>query len=168
MQPMAVMKTIKLKEKRAMILDHLENSLRYASVHPGFQAALNFLKSSSIQDFKDGKETIDGKRLFALAMDTKGKGRQGARLESHRRYIDLQYTVSGSDLIGYETRPACTADEKGYDSESDIEFYTNSPAVWLPVPAGSFAVFFPDDIHAPLGTDGVVHKIVVKVAVEWK
>jgi beta-galactosidase beta subunit len=48
-----------------------------------------------------------------------------------------------------------------------IEFYSSSPSVWLPVPAGSFAAFFPDDIHAPLGTDGQVHKVVVKIAVEW-
>ena len=151
-----------------MILDRLENFLLYASIHPGFQTAFEFLRNRSIKDFKEGKETIDGQRMFALGMDTQGKGRQGARLESHRRYIDLQYTVAGSDMIGYETKPACRADEKGYDTESDIEFYANSPAVWLPVPAGSFAVFFPDDIHAPLGTDGQVHKVVVKVAVEWK
>jgi YhcH/YjgK/YiaL family protein len=162
------MKIIKPQEKRAMILDRLENFQHYASIHPGFQAAFNYLENSSINDFKDGKETIDGKRLYALAMDTQGKGSQGARLESHRRYIDLQYTVAGSDLIGYETKSACTADEKGYDSESDIEFYVNSPAVWLPVPAGSLAVFFPEDVHAPLGTAGVVHKVVIKVAVEWR
>jgi biofilm protein TabA len=151
-----------------MILDRLENFRRYASIHPGFQAAFSYLQNSFIKDFKEGKETIDGQRLYALAMDTQGKGRHGARLESHRRYIDLQYTVAGSDLIGYENMSACTTDEKGYDAEADIEFYANSPAVWLPVPAGSFAVFFPEDVHAPLGTDGAVHKVVVKIAVEWR
>jgi len=150
-----------------MILDRLENFMQYVSIHPGFQAAFNYLKNNTIKDLKTGKETIDGRRLFALAMDTQGKGRAGARLESHRRYIDLQYTVTGWDEIGYENKSSCMADEKGYDAESDIEFYTNPPAVWLPVPAGSLAVFFPEDVHAPLGTDGVVHKLVVKVAVEW-
>ena len=150
-----------------MILDRLENFMHYMPVHPGFQAALDYLKNSTIKDFKTGKETIDGQRLFALAMDPPGKGRTGARLESHRRYIDLQYTVAGSDEIGYAAKSSCRADEKGYDAESDIEFFTNPPAVWLPVPAGSLAVFFPEDVHAPLGTDGVVHKVVVKVAVEW-
>jgi beta-galactosidase beta subunit len=55
-----------------MILDQLENFLRYAPIHPGFQAASDYLKNSSIKDFKEGKETIDGKRLYALAMDTQG------------------------------------------------------------------------------------------------
>ncbi len=150
-----------------MILDRLENFMQYAPIHPGFQAAFDYLKNSSIKGFNEGKETIDGKRLFALAMETRGKGRAGAGLESHRRYIDLQYTVTGSDTIGYDTKSSCMADGKGYDAESDIEFYTNPPAVWLPVPAGSLAVFFPEDVHAPLGTDDVVHKVVVKVAVEW-
>ena len=150
-----------------MILDRLDNFMHYAPIHPGFQAAFNYLKKNSIKDFKAGQENIDGKRLFALAMDTPGKGRAGARLESHRRYIDLQYTVTGSDTIGYANKSFCVADDKGYDAESDIEFYTSLPEVWLPVPAGSLAVFFSEDVHAPLGTDGVVHKVVVKVAVEW-
>jgi beta-galactosidase beta subunit len=30
---------------------------------------------------------------------------------------------------------------------------------------GSFAIFFPEDAHAPLSSTGRVHKIVVKVAV---
>ena len=150
-----------------MILDRLENAMRYALLHPGFEAAFNFLKQSSINGFKEGKDQIDGDRLFALAMTTKGKGRQGARLESHRRYIDLQYTVEGSDFIGYEIKSACISDENGYDSETDIEFYSNSPTAWLTVPAGSFAIFFPEDVHAPLGTDDFIHKVVIKVAVEW-
>jgi len=37
----------------------------------------------------------------------------------------------------------------------------------LAFPAGSFAIFFPEDVHAPLGTDGFIHKVVIKVAVEW-
>jgi len=150
-----------------MILDRLENAKRYAPVHPGFEAAFNFLKQNSLTEFKEGKKHIDGDRLFALAVTTEGKGRQDARLESHRRYIDLQYTIEGPEFIGYEIKSACISDEKGYDAESDIEFYANSPTVWLAVPAGSFAIFFPEDVHAPLGTDGFIHKMVIKVAVKW-
>ena len=150
-----------------MILDRLENAKRYVPVHPGFEAAFNFLKQNALAEFKEGKKHIDGDRLFALAVATKGKGRQDARLESHRRCIDLQYTIKGPEFIGYEIKSACIPDEKGYDVESDIEFYANSPTVWLAVPAGSFAIFFPEDVHAPLGTDSFIHKMVVKVAVEW-
>ena len=150
-----------------MILDRLENAMRYAPLHPGFETAFKFLQKSALSEFKQGKEQLDGERLFALAMTTKGKGRRGARLESHRRYIDLQYTLEGCDFIGHEIKSACIPDENGYDSESDAEFYVNSPTAWLPVPAGSFAIFFPEDVHAPLGTDDFIHKVVIKVAVEW-
>jgi len=149
-----------------MILDRLENWRLYAPLQPGFETAFNFLKKHPLGNFKEGKNKLDGDRVYAMATAIKGKGRQTARLESHRRYIDLQYTVGGCDLIGYETKSSCSADEKGYNLESDIEFYTNSPSVWLPVPAGSFAVFFPEDVHAPLGTDDFIHKVVIKVAVE--
>ena len=53
-----------------MILDRLENAIRYVPVHPGFEAAFNFLKQNSLNEFKEGKDQIDGDRLFALALTT--------------------------------------------------------------------------------------------------
>jgi beta-galactosidase beta subunit len=32
-------------------------------------------------------------------------------------------------------------------------------------PAGSYCIFFPEDAHAPLVSDGMVRKVVVKIAV---
>jgi len=91
--------------------------------------SFKIIQENSLNGFKEGKDQIDGDRLFALALTTKGKGRQDAGLESHRRYIDFQYTIEGSDFIGYEIKSACISGENGHDSESDIEFYANSPTV---------------------------------------
>jgi hypothetical protein len=49
-----------------------------------------------------------------------------------------------------------------------VEFYTDRPTLWIPVSSGRFAIFYPEDAHAPLGTDAFVHKIVIKVAVDWR
>lgn len=107
---------------------------------------------------------VDGDRLYVLLMTTKGKGRSGARLETHRRYIDIQYVVSGTDTMGW-----CSADAAGsgdgYDPAKDIEFYAAPPALWVPVPTGHFAIFLPSDAHAPLAGEGTVRKLVVKVRV---
>jgi biofilm protein TabA len=35
-------------------------------------------------------------------------------------------------------------------------------------PPGTFAIFFPEDAHAPMAGEGLIHKVVVKVAVDWK
>ena len=59
----------------------------------------------------------------------------------------------------------CIRDRDAYDAEKDLEFFYDRPESWVRVPQGSFAVFLPQDIHAPLATTQYVHKAVVKVKV---
>jgi YhcH/YjgK/YiaL family protein len=150
-----------------MILDSLNNSERYFAIHPKLKNGFEFLKNYPIAELKEGKHIIDGDRLFAIGMATEGKGKKNAAFETHRKYIDIQYTVSGSDTIGWQETSHCTPENKGYDPEKDVEFYSNRPQYWITVPAGCFAVFFSQDAHAPLGTDEYIHKVVVKVATSW-
>jgi YhcH/YjgK/YiaL family protein len=86
-------------------------------------------------------------------------------LEAHRKYIDIQYVTLGHELIGWERIEECAGKGLGYDADNDIEFYGNPPSLWFPVPAGVFAVFFPEDAHAPLAGETPVRKIVVKAPV---
>jgi len=53
-----------------------------------------------------------------------------------------------------------------FEPGGDVAFYFDRPASWLIVPAGSFAVFFPADAHAPLAGHGEVFKAVVKVLID--
>lgn len=148
-----------------MIVDTIQNAARYRSLAPGFAAAFDFLSKPALDSLPPGRREIDGRRVYASIGRQDGRGKGRARFESHRTYIDIQYTVAGSELIGWQDRASCTPDSAGYNEERDIEFYTDEPRLWIPVPPGCFAVFFPEDAHAPLGGDGPVHKIVVKVAV---
>lgn len=151
-----------------MIFDSLDNSARYTALHPGFDTGFEFLKTHPVDQLKDGKHVIDGDRLFALGMELKGKGMENAVFETHRRYIDIQFTVSGTDLIGWDEQPRCTPDANGYDADRDVEFYKDRPTLWIPVSSGRLAIFYPEDVHAPLGTDTIVHKVVIKLAIDWK
>jgi len=151
-----------------MIFDSLNHSGRYLPLHPGFETGFKFLKNQSKDHLKDGRTEIDGDRLFALSMETEGKGRDKAVFETHRKYIDIQFTVSGCDSIGWAEQAHCTPNPAGYNSDSDVEFYSDRPTLWIPVSSGRFAIFYPEDAHAPLGTDSFVHKIVLKVAVDWR
>lgn len=151
-----------------MIFDSLKNSKRYRALHPGFKPGFEFLNNHPLEQLTDGKHAIDGDRLFALGMATSGKGMEKAVLETHRKYIDIQFTFSGTDVIGWDEQPHCTPEPDGYNSDKDVEFYTDRPRLWIPVSSGRFAIFYPEDAHAPLGTDGFVHKVVIKVALDWK
>ena len=149
-----------------MILDTLPRADQYAALHRRFAAAFAFLRGSHLASLPDGRHTIAGDDLFALVARDRGRGREQSPLEAHRRYLDIQYVVTGSDLIGYLPLADCQRISSPYDLQRDIEFYFDRPTTWLTVNAGMFALFYPHDAHAPLAAEGEVHKVVVKVAVE--
>jgi biofilm protein TabA len=148
-----------------MILDILQRSDRYAGFHPGFRTAFKFLMASDRDSLGEGRHEIDGDAVFAIVARSDGRGREAAPLESHRRYIDIQYVVSGTDAIGWRNRDTCDQPDAPFDANRDIGFYRDAPALWFDLPPGHFTIFFPEDAHAPLAGSGSVHKIVVKVAV---
>jgi biofilm protein TabA len=145
-----------------VVLDTLVQSGRYAGLHPLFSRAFDFLTSANPASLAPGRHDIDGDRLFVLIDHQDGRGRSGARLEAHRRYIDIQLTLSGSEEIGWVPLAACAA-PTGFDTARDIGFFDDPPRVWLPVPPGTFAIFFPEDAHAPLGGIGPLKKAIAKI-----
>jgi biofilm protein TabA len=147
-----------------MIFDTLSNAARHVALHPGFTEAFDFLRRPDLATLSSGRHEVDGPSLYASIGRDEGRGRNGARLETHRKYVDIQYVVSGDEVIGWSDLAACQATGLGYDEARDIEFYTAQSTTWVPVPPGSFAIFFPTDAHAPLAGRGPVHKVVMKVA----
>ena len=134
-----------------MILDRLDNAERYFPLHAGFRAACDYLRRTDFANLAAGKHDIDGERLFVVMNRTEARGRDEAKLESHRQYIDIQYTIAGPDEIGWRPLAACTQIHKPFDAEQDFGLFADPPETWIAVPPGSFAIYFPDDAHAPLG-----------------
>src|SRR5690242_14357789 len=84
-----------------MVLDRLANWRRYAALHPGFESAFNWLLDQRLAGLAAGRHTVDGDRLYTIVGRDPGRGRDGARLEAHRRYIDIQLTLAGEEEIGW-------------------------------------------------------------------
>jgi YhcH/YjgK/YiaL family protein len=146
-----------------MIIDQLTRASAYTSLHPRFEAAFAAIVQILAAPWPAvDRLEVDGNRLYILPMAVQGKGRAAARSETHRRYIDIQYVVSGTDTMGWSSVDAI-GPGNGYDTAKDIEFYSAPAALWVPVPAGHFAIFLPSDVHAPLAGEGVVRKLVVKI-----
>lgn len=148
-----------------MILDTLENADRYAGLQDGFRQAFAFLRGAARDCPSVGRVEIDGDRLFAVVSDGPGRKREAGQLEVHARYIDIQYVVSGTDEMGWKGAGKLASPSTPLDPEKDVAFYPDAPDAWIPVPAGSFAVFFPEDAHLPLVSEANIRKIVVKVVV---
>ncbi len=145
------------------ITDQIDNAEAYFSLHPLLERAFAFLRTELRDDAADGRIDIDADRMFCLISTGQGKGRQSARLEAHRRYIDLQFVLSGADVMGWKPLDRCLSPESDFDAERDIVFFRDDAQTWKTVEAGSFALFFPADGHAPMGGEGLIRKAVVKI-----
>ena len=148
-----------------MILDRLEQSDLYAPLHPLLPKAFAFLRETDLLALPLGRHEVDGEDIFAIAAREPARSREQARLEAHRKYIDIQVVLAGIDEMGWKPRSRCTSPDVPYDADADIEFFADPPDAWVAVDAGAFAVFFPGDAHAPLVGESEIHKVVVKVAV---
>jgi YhcH/YjgK/YiaL family protein len=146
-----------------MIFDHIDNAERYYALHPVFPAAFEFLRRPDLASLPPGRNAIDGERMFCMVVRGPGRGKDGAQLEMHRQYLDIQFTVAGTDALGWSPTRSCQATGSGFDEAKDVEFFTARPETWVSIPPRTFAILYPEDAHAPLGGTGDLHKVVMKV-----
>jgi YhcH/YjgK/YiaL family protein len=160
-----------------MVIDTLRNCERYAALHPDFANAFEFLAHADWAELSAGSVTperhsvrhaIDGDRVYVSIDRIDGRGHAGARLEAHRRHIDIQFTIEGHEEIGWRPLADCAQPDGTFNDERDVGFFCDTPETWLSVPAGTFAIFFPDDAHAPLAGGGPVKKAIVKIAIDGR
>jgi YhcH/YjgK/YiaL family protein len=150
-----------------MILDQLANAPAYEKLHPGFNAAFYFLRKTDLASISAGRYAIDGERTYALVQEYDTKPLAEGFLETHIRYIDIQFLITGEELIGYAPLSS-QAVHTPYDNDKDIAFWEGT-AEPIRVQQGQFAIFFPHDAHMPGRTTGApahVRKVVIKVAVK--
>ena len=151
-----------------MILDKLDNSLLYAELHPGFKIAFDFVKKNDLNNFLPGKYSIVGDRIIVLIDEYETKGNLQSHPEAHKKYIDIQLMVSGSEMIGYASKNM-HKELKPYEKEKDIAFF-DAPVNFFELKLGMFAIFFRDDLHQPgiaLGKIKTVKKAVFKVLADF-
>ena len=93
-----------------------------------------------------------------------GRRREQAKLECHRKYIDIQLVLEGMDEMGWKTASDCHEPVAAYSADRDIQFFRDAPASWIATPPGAFCIFFPEDAHAPLVSQGNIRKVILKIA----
>ena len=131
---------------------------------------LALLNEDSVCNGAPGKYEVDGENLFYIVDEYETKPVQEGRLEIHRKYLDIQYIVSGEECIGFAPLEGLT-EESPYDGKRDLAFYEYEPTMSrLFMKQGMFVIFWPNEPHMPCrrigSTSEKVKKIVVKVRME--
>jgi YhcH/YjgK/YiaL family protein len=148
-----------------MILDALDQHHRYHGLHAGFRLAFEFLARPDTARLAPGRYELDGPRVYVSLSEETGRTVEAARLEAHRRYIDIQAPLVGEEQIGWRALRAGATASTPYDAAKDVAFFADAADTLLGLRPGLFAVFFPEDGHMPLIGTGRILKAVAKVAV---
>lgn len=146
-----------------MILDTIANAAYYEKAHPLFAKAFEFLRTADLANMACDRYVLQGDQLYASIQEPEGKTMETAKLEAHKKYIDLQYVVTGNEVMGWS--PLCGLGHAlPFDEAKDCGFFTDRPQSWFDVRPGCFAIFFPEDAHAPNVGTGKHRKVVIKIA----
>ena len=131
--------------------------------------ALEFLAREDLADLEPGRHEVMGDEVFANVQELTTVPSGEKNYEAHRRYADVHFVISGTELIG--VAPVGECQPVGEFSEAD-DFGLFTPGdreAWATLRPGELVVTPPCDAHKPgccPGDPAPLKKICVKVLVD--
>ncbi|WP_378954540.1 YhcH/YjgK/YiaL family protein [Pelosinus sp. sgz500959] len=115
-----------------------------------------------------GVYPIEGEDIFAQVINTETKEKDQVRPEVHRKYIDVQFSVEGKEIIGFAPDLGNNEVTEDLADTKDVIYYDLQikNEIDLIMEPGSFTVLFPEDVHRPgceYGGCTTIRKVVIKV-----
>ena len=150
-----------------MIIDSIENASKYYGIHPLFEKAFAYINATDLENTEGGKYEIEGDNLKAVFSNKQGMTTEEstAKFECHNKHIDIQLCINGLETFGWKPRSKCMSSKGEYNPEKDVSFYNDAPDMFFQLRDGQFAIFFPEDVHAPMIGEGEIKKLVIKVKI---
>ena len=147
-----------------MIIDTINNSSKYLGLHPLFIKAFDFINQNDVTQLPDGViEISEGLKVIINTGNGKTDEESLAKFECHDKNIDIQVCVNGLETIAWKPREKCVTPNGDYNPEKDVRFFSDEPDMFFQLTDSQFAIFFPEDVHAPMIGKGEIKKLVFKV-----
>jgi len=150
-------------------INRKEFAVSYFKNKERWDKAFTFLKSNDLSKLEIKRYEIDGDNVFAPVSEYLSKNEEDAKYEAHKKYIDIQYVISGTEQMSVAPLASLAEVLTPYDETKDVGFMTVSNASHFTATPENFFIFFPSDIHRPsvkVGENSQVRKVVVKVKVD--
>ena len=149
-----------------MIIDTINNSSKYLGLHPLFSKAFDFINQNDVANLPDGVlEITEGLKVIVNTANGKTAEASLAKFECHDKNIDIQVCVKGLETIAWKPREKCFTPNGEYNPEKDVRFFNDAPDMSFQLTDSQFAIFYPEDVHAPMIGDGEIKKLVFKVKI---
>ena len=151
-----------------MIIEHISVDGRFLS--KDIRKALDILNEKDLYALSPGRYDID-ENMFLMISEYQTIDFSGKEAEQHRKYIDVQYVISGEEKFGLGFESEMNKVSREYDEEKDCVHYCDvADEIFIPFKQGMVAVFYPEDIHRPgLNPECGLRKVkkaVVKVLID--
>ncbi len=149
-----------------MFFANISIAEKYDYLEDKFRAAYEWLKETDIVSLPAGSYPVKGDIVVASVQDYTTVPPDQGVFETHEKYFDIQYMVSGREQFGVCKRDGLKVKEK--IPENDVIFYEEpefSGSVLLE--EGDFIIVAPEDAHKPrcaAGKPAQVKKVVIKIA----
>lgn len=142
-----------------MILDEKSTLKIYESTGYDASAVEGFIERAEKEQLPPGRYELDGENLFAMIQEYETKDREQCLYESHKLYGDIQYMVSGEEMI-YAADVSRLHVVEDRTPQEDILFYEQQEEdAMLHLRPDMYALFLPQDGHMPCCTCGRVQKV---------
>ena len=143
-----------------------EFAISYFKNKDNWNTAFDYLKTTDLQSLETGRHVIDSDNVFALVNEYLTKEESEVPFETHKKYVDIQYLISGIERMSITHESNKQEILTPYDEDIDKEFMTVSESLHYIATPERFFIFFPPDLHRTdikLDEPSPVKKIVVKV-----
>jgi len=155
-----------LKLVPAPSTNKIEFAKQYSANKAVWDKVFAYLKNTDLDVLPVGKYAIEGTAATVAVTDNPTKEYEKTAWESHRKFIDLQYAITGAEKMEAAPITSLQVTEPYLDAK-DVAHYQGTGTQYE-ARQGTFFLFFPADGHrVNIKADGADHdkKIVIKIPV---
>jgi YhcH/YjgK/YiaL family protein len=153
-----------------VLVDKIDNISLYNYLPKNIKNSLLFLQKTDFLVIPDGKYEIDRSNIFYIVQRYDTKPFAEGKLETHKKYIDIQFIVTGEEILGYTPFDTDNLQIiKPYDASKDICFYQKPEELSaVKLSQNMFCLLYPQAAHMPgkyFAASSNVLKVVVKILI---
>lgn len=145
----------------------IENTEINERIDEKITEVLSYMETIDLQELPVGKYVVDDD-VYYMVQEYETKSIDQCRIESHKKYVDIQWIINGAERIDVSDIYALALEEE-YDDVKDVMFWKETSQLsQMVLRDGSYAIFYPQNAHRPsiaINKSAMVKKVVIKIKI---